>query len=218
MRLDLAERLRCPNPHVPTPMVVVARAKREFELMTGFAGCPVCHLEARFEDGHLRFAPKIGDGLLAEESVIVGPWWEAELERTIALLGLAEPGGAVLLTGRYARLAEMLAAAVDTSVVVMGVRELPLATDRVAGVEQSLSGVPFTDGTFRAAAVCAHSTTAFMHDAVRTVAPKGRLLVPVNRTMPPGLKELARDEQESVSEREVAGAMVELGRRKPEEG
>lgn len=214
MRLELAERLRCPNPHAPTPLVVVARAKREFELLRGFAGCPVCHLEARFEDGHLRFAPELGDGLMAEESSIVGPWWEAELDRTIALLGLAEPGGAVLLTGRYAPLAEQIAAAVDTSVVVMGVRQLPAATDRVAGVEHALSGVPFTDGTFRAAAVDAWSTTAFLHDAVRTIAPKGRMLVPVLRTVPPGLKELARDEQEWVAERETTGAIVELSRRR----
>jgi len=211
MRLELAERLRCPNDHAPTPLVVVAREKRDRELLGGFAGCPVCRLEARIEAGHVCF-PAILHEDMAESSSIVGPWWSAELERTIALLGLAEPGGAVLLTGRYAALAQGITATVDTAVVVMGAAEIPVASDLVAGVTGSLSVVPFTDGTFRAAAVDAWSPPGFIADAARTVVARGRVLVPASHPPPPGLKELARDEREWVAERSAVGAVVELKR------
>lgn len=213
MRLDLVERLRCPHGHAPTPLIVVASRKRERELLEGVAGCPVCHREARIRAGHVGFAAEVDDGYMAEESSIVGPWWAAELARTVALLGLAEPGGAVLLTGRYAPLAEELAAAVDTAVVVMGATGLPGATDRVAAVTGDLRTLPFTDGTFRAAAVDAWAPSSFFADAPRTVAVGGRLLAPAARAVPAGLKELARDDREWVAAREGTGAVVELRRR-----
>lgn len=212
MRLNLAERLRCPNEHVPTPLVVVAREKRDHEIVGGFAGCPVCHLEARFEAGHVRFAESRSD-IMAQESSIVGPWWEAERDRTIALLGLADPGGAVLLTGRYAALGEALSVTADVAVVVMSRVVLPVASDRIAALTGDLSVVPFTDGTFRAAAVDAWSPAGFVADAVRTVAVGGRVLVPVSTWLPAGLRELARDDQEWVAARESTGAIVELKRR-----
>lgn len=212
MRLDLVERLRCPHGHAPTPLIVVASRKRERELLEGVAGCPVCRREARIGAGHVRFEAE-DDGHMAEESTVAGPGWAAELERTVALLGLAEPGGAVLLTGRYAPLADALAAAVDTAVVVMGAARLPGATERIAAVTGDLRSLPFTDGTFRAAAVDAWAPSALLADAPRAVAAGGRLLAPAEAAVPPGLKELARDDREWVAAREGTGAIVELRRR-----
>lgn len=214
MHLALTERLRCPYGHAPTPLIVVATRKRERELLEGVTGCPVCYREARIEAGHLRFAEAETAGVMAEESSLVGPWWAAELERTVALLGLAEPGGAVLLTGRYAPLADQLAAAVDTAVVVMNAVELPGATDRVAAVTGDTPTLPFTDGTFRAAAVDAWARSTVFADAPRTVTVGGRLLAPAARGVPAGLKELARDDREWVAAREGRGALVELSRRR----
>lgn len=212
MRLELAERLRCPDEHVPTPLVVVAREKRDREIVGGFAGCPVCHLEARFAAGHVRFEETLSE-FMAQGSSIVGPWWEADLDRTIALLGLAEPGGAVLLTGRYAALGEALSIKADVAVVVMSRVVLPVASERIAAVTGDLPVVPFTDATFRAAAVDAWSPSGFIADAARTVAVGGRVLVPVSAWLPAGLEELARDDREWVAARESSGAIVELKRR-----
>lgn len=210
MRLELAERLRCPNPHAPTPMVVVARAKRGFELVTGFAGCPVCHLEARFEDGDLRFP---GEAVPSSAATPNGAM--PELDRTIALMGLAEPGGAVLLTGRYAALASQLVERLDVSVVLLGTDRRDGASEVAAVVRGPTANVPFTDGTFRAAALDGAIPGPLIADLVRTIAIGGRMLATSGHRLPAGLKELARDDLEWVAARESGGAIVELVRRKP---
>lgn len=211
MRLDLAERLRCPYGHAPTPLVVVARETRDRDLREGFVGCPVCRREARIIAGHVRF-----DGLAsAPECAATGA--APELERVIALLGLAEPEGAVLLTGRYAALAGALAAATGVSVIVMH-SDAARASDGesgadVAAVHGSPAVVPFTDATFRGVALEAGLTPAFVVDAVRATAIGGRVLADISVAPPPGLKELARDDTEWVAAREAVGAIVELKRR-----
>lgn len=212
MHLELAERLRCPAPHASTPLVVVARRKRDRELLDGFAGCPVCRLEAGIVDGHLRFPPASGPSPDGPSSAGVEPWIPA-LDRTIALLGLSEPGGAVLLTGRYSLLADAIGEAVDVPVVVMNGLGSPVASDRLAAVTGELRSIPFTDGTFRAAAIDDATAPELLQDAVRTVAVGGRLLCHAALPLPGGLKELARDDREWVAAREAVGGIVELRRR-----
>ncbi|MCC6782223.1 MAG: hypothetical protein IT457_05235 [Planctomycetes bacterium] len=206
MRLELAERLRCPNPHAPTPLVVVSRRKRDRELLEGFAGCPVCRLEARITAGHVQFEGTASAPAFAPTGAA------PELERVIALLGLSEPGGAVMLTGRYAALAEPLAMLTEAAVVVMHA-ETGSASDGVSAVLGALSRVPFTDATFRGAALDDGTPRAIVEDAVRTVAPEGRVLASVALTMPAGLKELARDDHEWVAARVSVDPVVELRRR-----
>jgi len=206
MRLELAERLRCPNAHLPTPLVVVSREQRDRDLREGFAGCPVCRLEARITAGHVRFE---GD---ASAPAFAARGAAPELERVIALLGLAEPGGAVLLTGRYAALAEPLATLTEATVVVMHA-DAPSASDQVAAVLGALTRVPFTDATFRGAALDDGMPQALVEDAVRTVVSQGRVLAAGTLPLPGGLKELARDDQEWVAARVSVGTVVELKRR-----
>jgi hypothetical protein len=206
MRLELAERLRCPNAHLPTPLVVVSGEKRDRDLREGVAGCPVCRLEARITGGHVRFD---GDASTPPFAAIGAA---PELERVIALLGLAEPGGALLLTGRYAALAEPLAALTEATVVVMHAA-VPSASDQVAAVLGALTRVPFTDATFRGAALDEGTPHALVEDAVRTVVSQGRVLAAGTLPLPGGLKELARDDREWVAARVSVGPVVELKRR-----
>lgn len=190
-------------------MVVVARAKRGFELVSGFAGCPVCHLEARFEGGDLL--------LPADVAPVAAPMpdgWTPDPDRTIALLGLAEPGGAVLLSGSYAALASQLVERLDVAVVVMGSGGRSDLSVAAAVVRGPAPNVPFTDGTFRAAAVDARFPDALLGDLVRTIAIGGRMLATTATRLPPGLNELARDDHEWVAAREGSGAIVELSRRR----
>jgi hypothetical protein len=207
MRLDLAERLRCPRPHAPTPLVVVSRRKRERELLEGFAGCPVCQLEVPIVEGHLRF-----DGVAAGAAAADADQ-APDLARLIALLGLGEPEGAVLLTGRYAIVAEALAELTGVGAVVMHATRVWPASELVSAVLGSPSLVPFTDTTFRGAALDASTPIALVADAVRSVAMGGRIVGAAGLLVPAGLKELARDDQEWVAARERSGAIVELRRR-----
>lgn len=214
MRLELAERLRCPGAHAPTPLVVVAARTADRELVEGFAGCPVCHLEARITDGDVWFPSAEADAD-ADADAAGEPGREPasptreepageRVVRTAALLGLAEPGGAVLLGGAgYAALAAALAESTGVSVVVLGAAQ----GDGVSAVHAPHGAVPFGDQTFRAAALDAVSA-----DAVRAVVVGGHILAPAAAARPAGLTELARDAAEWVARREAPPVAVPLTR------
>jgi hypothetical protein len=201
MRLDLAERMRCPNTHAPTQLIVVAQESDGRELVRGFAGCPVCHLEARISAGVVRFPG------FEEPSARVSTPHPAPhaIERLRAQLGLADDGGAVLLMGRYAPFGMALAGAMDIGVVTM---MAPRATVRLFE-----SVVPFTDHTFRAVAMDMAADPSLALDAVRTVVPGGRVLGAHPLLMPTQVKELARDQIEWVGEREAGPSGVVTIRR-----
>jgi hypothetical protein len=198
MRLELVERLRCPRPHEPTPLIVLATEKRDRELVRGEAGCPVCHLRAQIVDGDARFegAPF---GAAASASTAAHDD-RAALDRLEALLGLSEPGARVLLTGRYARLAAALARDVDAAVV-----SLNAAVPRAEGsssVHLAEPAVPFTDATFNAIALDADVTQAVVTDALRALATGGRVLGKLPLRLPASVRELARDTEEWVGEKQ----------------
>jgi len=208
MRLELAERLRCPNPHAPTPLVVVSGRKRDRELLEGFAGCPCCQLEVPIVEGHVRFSGNAPSSTAPEAGTA------PDLDRLVALLGLGEPEGTVLLTGRYGLVAEALAEATGVSVILMHAARVWPASELVSAVLGAPPRVPFTDVTFRAAALDAETPGAIGADAVRAVAMGGRVVGAASLAVAAGLRELARDDQEWVAAREGSGAIVELTRRK----
>lgn len=213
MRLEIAERLRCPRAHAPTPLVLVAERVVDRELIDGIAGCPVCLNEARIQNGDVSFA-----GLAAPTASVphgaVGDQHAAQPDRTSldrlrALLQLGEPGGAVLLTGRYARFAARLAEDLDVAAIVMAAA--PVRGRGVSCVRSAERAVPFSDHTFRAAALEASApaslessfASAFLADAVRCVEIGGRVIGGADLALPPLLRELARDQTEWVGEREA---------------
>ncbi len=222
MRLELAERLRCPAPHAPTPLIVVAQRTVGRDLLEALLGCPVCRLEARIVDGDVRFDAAVPSeaaaGVAATATASpprIGP--VPELERVVALLGLSEPDGAVLLTGRYAALGVPLATLTGVHVIVMhaDADASPDATVEAttAAVHGCPAAAPFSDATFRGAALDSGLPAPFITDAVRATAIGGRVLAVAGVAAPGGLKELARDDREWVAARESTGAIVELKRR-----
>ena len=205
MQLELAERLRCPRAHAATPLIIVASRTSDRELVTGVAGCMTCHLEASVSEGDVVFPG-------ATESAAAPSAHAPELERVIALLGLAEPGGAVLLTGRYAALAGEVAAAGDVHVVVRNLS--PVRSVGVSAVHLAEPVVPFSDHTFRAAALDDTTELPVLLDAVRALQVGGRLLGALPLERPFGIRELARDATEWVGEREAGPAgVVKITRR-----
>ena len=216
MRLELAERLRCPGAHAPTPLIVVAQETRERVLRRAIVGCAVCGLEARIVAGALTFP----DGLVvagaegAPAADLGGGAAPAEvdaaaLERLVAVLHLDAPGGAGLLAGGYARFAAALEASHDVHVVV-----LASAHDTRDDPRDGTPSIPFTDATFRAAAVEVMPPT-LLGDLPRVVTPGGRIVAVAGTEPPAGARVLARDEQEWVAESAGgAGGMVTLQRLK----
>lgn len=227
MRLELAERLRCPGAHAPTPLIVVAQETRERVLRRAIVGCAVCGLEARIVAGALTFpdglvvagvegapAADLRGAATAVGDLRAGAAPPADvdasaLERLVALLHLDAPGGAVLLAGGYARFAAALEASHDVHVVV-----LASAHDTRDDPRDGTPSIPFTDATFRAAAVEVMPPT-LLGDLPRVVTPGGRIVAVAGTEPPAGARVLARDEQEWVAESAGgAGGMVTLQRLK----
>ena len=218
MRLEFAERMRCPRPHAPTPLIIVASRSVERELVEGVAGCMICHLEARVTAGNVIFpgaqVPVAIDVSLAipQQSAELAPVDPTALERLIALLGLAEPGGAVLLTGRYAELAASLAQQIDVTAIVLNAQAT--SGESVSAVRLAEPVVPFSDHTFRAVALDSDTALPVLVDAVRALQVGGRVLGALPLERPRGVRELARDATEWVGEREVGvGGIVRIERR-----
>ncbi len=239
MRLELAERLRCPGAHAPTPLIVVAQETRERVLRRAIVGCAVCGLEARIVAGALTFpdglvvagaegapAADLRGAATAVGDLRAGAAPPADvdasaLERLVALLHLDAPGGAVLLAGGYARFAVALEASHDVHAVVLtSARDThddlrdERHNERHDERHDGTPSIPFTDATFRAAAVEVMPPT-LLGDLPRVVTPGGRIVAVAGTEPPAGARVLARDEQEWVAESVGgAGGMVTLQRLK----
>ncbi|MGA0920470.1 MAG: hypothetical protein ACO3SD_07130 [Gemmatimonadaceae bacterium] len=221
MRLELAERLQCPGDHRATPLVVVASAVVDRDLRRGTAGCMQCGREARFLDGDLWGAatsgvpasPRGAEGAEGRRDAArhaEAPSIDA-LDRLQALLGLAEAGGAVLLGGRYAAYAAGLQARLDLMVVVMDPEDRTFTS--AARVIGFAGAIPFTDGTFRAAALDDGRLIAAAGQAVR---PGGRIVAPITCARPAMIALLAADAAEWVGERGATPVVVPLQRSVPQ--
>lgn len=209
MRLELAERLRCPAAHAPTPLIVVAQETQDRHLRRAIVGCAVCGLEARIVAGVLTLPSGLqvrhaddAAGLPAQAEDAEGG---AAVERLAALLHLDAPGGAILLAGGYARFGAVLASA-------YGVQAIALVPPTTMGAPAA--AIPFTDATFRAAAVEGLPGTALV-DLARVLVPGGRIVAPMTVDAPAGVARLAHDAREWVGASDGAGPprLVALKRR-----
>jgi hypothetical protein len=206
MRLELAERLRCPGAHAPTPLIVVAQETHDRVLHRAIVGCAVCGLEARIASGVLTlpsgFAVRRADDGVDPTADVADV---ADVERLAALLHLDAPGGAILLAGGYARFGAPLASGYGVQAIAL----VPPAVTRGAA-----PAIPFTDATFRAAAV-EGLPDASLADLARVIAPGGRIVAPTTVELPVGVSLLARDAREWVAASDGAGqgGVVALKRR-----
>jgi len=111
MYIELTEYLRCPEEHdEQTYLVLVPQTMEGRAVTAGSVGCPVCKNEYTIADGVARFGDPAGAG--------TGVPAEAETslptaDTVQALLGVAGPGGYVVLVGSAVRLAGELAAVMD---------------------------------------------------------------------------------------------------------
>lgn len=207
MRLELAERLTCPHPHAPTPLIVVAEETVERDLIRGTAGCMTCHREGRFDGGSLDL------GIPITMAVSTAPVLEPSEElvfRLTALLALGDSGQPILLGDTFQRVAPILAQRFDTAVAVLDAwGPSPRGVGHVVGWGERL---PFADGCFAAAALDSHLSEAALADAVRCVRVGGRVLGDATTVPPARVRELARDAQQWVGEVIAPSVVVPLRR------
>ena len=211
MLLTLADVFRCPADHEETSLVLSVEAWRGQRVDRGLLGCPFCHARYPITDGVIDFR--------ADRSTVPTsapePAPPEEAERVQALLNLSEPGGVILLAGRYAAVATTLAEHVDTLCLVEGFH----------GREETCVGVllgervPVATGALRAAGgEDGLRTTHFLSELARTVQADGRVLWTGALPPPDNVELLAQGDGEWVGRVKEAPAVISLQRLRRRQG
>lgn len=190
MLLSLVDSLRCPGHDEEASLVLAVESWAGPRVAEGTLGCPVCHARYPIHRGAVDFAP--GDDSVRRAGSAGEPL------RLAAQLSLSEPGGIILLTGRYAALSEELAPFGETTFVLVDAApsSLPLAVNVRVG-----DRLPLTNNALRAAAIDEIRTKdAFLAEVVRCLRDRGRLVMPSSAPLPEQIRILAEDEHETVGE------------------
>jgi hypothetical protein len=186
-----------------SPLVLsVERWDRE-RVREGVLGCPMCQARYPIRDGRVDFTP----GTVRRPGAGEG----ADALRLAAQLGLTEPGGVILLTGKYANVHDSLTVLVD--VICILVDGAPSHASRAVNFEIA-DRLPLVDGALRGAGVDSRSSPAFLADVVRTLRPGSRIVAPATSSLPEGARVLARDQNEWVGQVESRPDHVTLIRRR----
>ena len=205
MLLSLVDSLRCPAHDEDSSLVLSVESWAGPRVGEGILGCPVCHARYRIHGGAVDFAQGVES--VRHAGATVDP------VRLAAQLSLTEPGGIILLTGRYTDVHEELMQFVEATLVLVDAEptSAPMAVNfRVA------DRLPFGDRALRCVAVDEpRTTTSFLMDIVRCVRSGGRIVAPATTQMPPGLSVIARDDTELVGEVAASSTPVTLRRADP---
>jgi len=179
MHLLLTDRLTCPRCGPSFGLILLASRLEGRVVFEGQLGCPNCRdafpVTSGFAD--LRAPPRgtLRVGLVGSPDDRVD---EEEAARLRALLGIVRGPGTVALVGEPSRYASALTASAEEIHVVgvdAGLVDWPEAprVSRIVGEP----GLPFRSSTLRAAAVDGRLGTSWIIEAVRTVVPRGRVVV-----------------------------------------
>src|SRR5580693_2677132 len=97
VHLELVDVLRCPRPHAPSVLIASIDDIGGRSVERGALGCPICDARFGVIDGAVVFEPRHYAERRAAKPT--GPAAPDRVEWAAALLGLADPGGLVLLGG-----------------------------------------------------------------------------------------------------------------------
>jgi uncharacterized protein YbaR (Trm112 family) len=212
--LELVDILRCPRPHEETWLVASATRMEDRHIVEGELGCHVCDEHYPIRNGVAQFGERATARLVPPPPVLAR---ESAAMRLAALLGLAEPGGVVLLTGSFGNLAHPMAMMIgDTQLLVVNPVEAIGFGDTVSALTTA-SSLPLANSSCRGAAVDpSHADPEFAAEVARVLKSGARFVAPVTLPVPAGVTELARDDHEWVGEqRDAIGTLVPLSVSRP---
>ena len=211
MFIELVDVLRCVRPHEDSWLVLSASKMEDRQVIDGELGCPVCRARYPIREGAVYF------DFAVHRAVQLSFSDPARLPdaafRIAALLGLAEPGGIVVVAGGFVVLASQLAMiAGDTQIVCLNPIVTAPASASISGLHSERT-IPLASASCRGIAVeSACATDAWLEECVRVLKVGGRLMAPVGATVPAEMKELARDDEAWVAERTTASSgLVSIG-------
>lgn len=209
MLLALTDHLRCTAQHEESALVARADFAEHRRMARGVLGCPVCHVEREVRGGVVYWG-----GVVAAAAFVAGTAGTADTAgtdtdtdpdaviRAGALLRFGDSLAPFVLCGDEGSAAIGLSGMADAAIVLLDPpddRAAPLAT-----VIRGAPAVPLADRSVRGIALDARGTDpAWLASAVRVLAPRGRLVAPVGVGVPPGIRELARDDKQWVGERDA---------------
>ena len=204
MLLSLVDAFRCPAAHEESPLVLSIDQRAGERVQTGLLGCPICHARYPILGGAVDFT---GDGTGVRHAVSHEP---VDSVRLAAQLGLSDPGGIVLLTGRYASVHSALIDLADVTCLLMHSTVAPGQAAVSIDVGERL---PLGAGVLRGAAMDApRGAPALLAEVVRCVRRGGRIVATSGPPPPRGIRLLAADSLEWVGEVAEAGPMFALRR------
>lgn len=200
MFIELVEYLRCPATHDETYVVLVLEESVGRDVKRGSVGCPVCRAEYPIVDGIVEFN---GDES-RDATVHIG---DAVAEPTVvqALLGLASPGGYVVLVGSATRLARPLAEELP-GVHFVGVNPPPdVESSPLMSPLRASRLIPMRTATVRGVVVgTEHARSPWLEQGVRVLLNGQRLVVQLEVDDVPGMERLATGQGLWVGEKRKA--------------
>ncbi|MEX0837744.1 MAG: hypothetical protein WD101_05380 [Gemmatimonadota bacterium] len=179
MHVLLTDRLTCPRCGPEFGLILLADRMEDRRVIDGTFGCPNCRDQLEVQDGFadLRAPPR--GPLPAGHAGRTEPRPDdaADAERLIALVGVAQGPGTLVLAGEPARHAAAFAATIEGIHVVAIDADLT-GWPGVTGVSRMAAapGIPLFSRSIRGVAVDARLGPAALHDAARVVAPRARVV------------------------------------------
>jgi uncharacterized protein YbaR (Trm112 family) len=192
MHLLLTDRLVCPRCGPPFGLILLAREIRDRRVLQGDLGCAHCHERFPVRGGFvdLRVPPR--DELTPPDGdqPPVRPE-RSEAVRLGALMGVTQGPGALLLKGPCALHAGLLAEIIG-QVEVVAVGPVQAGQPESEGVSRLVAGpgMPFYEGSFRGLVLSGPITDVDVSEAVRVVAPRGRVVI---LDSPPGARDRLKE-------------------------
>lgn len=202
MYIELVDTLRCPRPHEESWLVVAAERLVARHILEGTLGCPVCTAEYPIHDGVV----DLSGGTHVPPSPLV-PADVEQATRLAAFLGLDDASGYATLMGSWGSHALELRGMIECPILLV---DPPADVEAAPGISiiRTSGPVPLAPGSTRGIAIDVADLhgdhAARVASAVRAVKTKGRVVGPAELGLPDGVRELARDPQVWVAEREPA--------------
>ena len=199
MFIELVDLLRCPRDHEDSWLVAAIYEKADRDIIRGILGCPICGAEYPITDSVAIF----GEPGTSGSETIRTAYDETDDDvamRCAAMLDLFDPGGAVILSGSWARSARALLDITPVSVLLV---DPPPGVQIGNGLSAIRIGdrLPMAPGSLRGIALDERTATpGLVESAVQALRARGRLVAPVSAVVPIGITERARDDRHWVGE------------------
>jgi hypothetical protein len=207
MLLALTDHLRCTEPHADSWLVARADVVESGRMVEGILGCPICHVERVVAGGVAYWSSVSG---LRPRSL--SP--EAHPDRVIrigALIAFGDSSAPYILCGAESNVAAGLGGLAETPIVLHDPPDDRAAL--LASIVRGATVIPFAAGAVQGIAVdAAHATEAFLDSCVRALVNGGRLVAPSSAPLPAGVREVARDAEQWVAEKDAVSATISLRR------